>query len=571
MTEVAMTPHLPDERGIKRKISEIESPPPDLKDHSLDKENILESDVSYEVESIESHIHVKGKVFYFIRWKGFSDSENTWEPEENTVDCPDIVKRYWTAHKQKQKEKEKKSPAPKSVEKPKATPSEQTLDCFIHYHLEVDHSLQQLRLLVNGMLDTTTPSSQLPSEDENTFEDDISVELSESSTLISESISTNTLPKTTESHQRYIQLLDNEHPMDEINGTIPLEGNLEKLNDDSSSSTPFGSDVTKVDSFPEIYKNLPPNIRAFYDIVACSKGPVINIVNTVDTAWPPADFKYIDESIWSDSVPRPSPEAVVGCDCKACFGDGSRKDGDFGFSHGCSCAEQADCLIPYDHNGRVIVPFGTPIYECNHLCACGSKCPTRVVQKGRTVKLNIFRTKNKGWGVRAEEYIRKGKFICEYVGEIITSKEAEERAKKDQVFGTTYLFDLDHDVTDEDVVDFTIDSRYYGNISHFFNHSCSPNVHIRAVFIEHWDKRLHRLAFFATKDIRKGEEITFDYNPDYTGDLVLNDDNLQPLSQESDNSTSAPHGLSKVSRHHADLKQFKCHCESPKCRGTIFV
>ena len=43
----------------------------------------------------------------------------------------------------------------------------------------------------------------------------------------------------------------------------------------------------------------------------------------------------------------------------------------------------------------------------------------------------IYRTDNGcGWGVKALENIKKGSFVVEYVGEVITSEEAEERGEK---------------------------------------------------------------------------------------------------------------------------------------------
>ena len=46
------------------------------------------------------------------------------------------------------------------------------------------------------------------------------------------------------------------------------------------------------------------------------------------------------------------------------------------------------------------------------------------------IKLAIFKTDNGcGWGVKTLENIRKGTFVVEYVGEVITSEEAEERGK----------------------------------------------------------------------------------------------------------------------------------------------
>ena len=64
-------------------------------------------------------------------------------------------------------------------------------------------------------------------------------------------------------------------------------------------------------------------------------------------------------------------------------------------------------------------------------CKCGPKCTNRVVQKGRKYKLCIYRTSNGcGWGVKTLENIKEGAFVVEYVGEVITSEEAEQRGKK---------------------------------------------------------------------------------------------------------------------------------------------
>lgn len=54
---------------------------------------------------------------------------------------------------------------------------------------------------------------------------------------------------------------------------------------------------------------------------------------------------------------------------------------------------------------RVVVPPGTPIFECNKYCQCGIECSNRVVQDGTVSLTNsqmcIFRTvDDKGWGVK---------------------------------------------------------------------------------------------------------------------------------------------------------------------------
>lgn len=38
------------------------------------------------------------------------------------------------------------------------------------------------------------------------------------------------------------------------------------------------------------------------------------------------------------------------------------------------------------------------IYECHSGCACSAECPNRVVERGRRIPLQIFRTEGRGWG-----------------------------------------------------------------------------------------------------------------------------------------------------------------------------
>ena len=58
----------------------------------------------YSVEKIVKKRVVEGRIQYLLKWVGYPDSENTWEPEDN-LDCPDLIEQFekqqQTLHKKK--------------------------------------------------------------------------------------------------------------------------------------------------------------------------------------------------------------------------------------------------------------------------------------------------------------------------------------------------------------------------------------------------------------------------------------------------------------------------------------
>jgi len=72
------------------------------------------SDEEYEVEKIIEKRIKKGKVEYYVKWKGWDDEgDNTWEPVDN-LDCPDLIQEYEKKNKDKDEKKGEKRKAESS-------------------------------------------------------------------------------------------------------------------------------------------------------------------------------------------------------------------------------------------------------------------------------------------------------------------------------------------------------------------------------------------------------------------------------------------------------------------------
>ncbi|XP_041451361.1 chromobox protein homolog 1-like [Drosophila obscura] len=76
---------------------------------------------SYVVHRVEDKRFVNGRTEYFLRWRGYPASENTWEPAEN-LDCPALIAKYEKSVRLQKKQKKKKQQQPENRVATVATP-----------------------------------------------------------------------------------------------------------------------------------------------------------------------------------------------------------------------------------------------------------------------------------------------------------------------------------------------------------------------------------------------------------------------------------------------------------------
>jgi SET domain-containing protein len=147
-------------------------------------------------------------------------------------------------------------------------------------------------------------------------------------------------------------------------------------------------------------------------------------------------------------------------------------------------------------------------------------------------KFEVRRSKIHGSGVFAAKNIKKGEFIIEYKGLLRSHQEVDAAYDGENETGHTFLFTLNED--------FVVDANIKGNEARWINHSCDPNCDSEHVDAEDGDKSKDRIEIKALRDIKAGEELSYNY------------------------------GIRLGERHTPKLKKlWACLCGSPKCSGTM--
>ena len=121
-------------------------------------------------------------------------------------------------------------------------------------------------------------------------------------------------------------------------------------------------------------------------------------------------------------------------------------------------------------------------------------------------------------GLYANCNIKRGTKIIEYKGKLVTVKNSEKDPKFDNS-KAIYLFGINKK--------YDLDGNFSFNTARLINHSCEPNCEVFGKGLKIW--------IFAMKNIKKGEELSYDYGFSFD----------------------------------QDYKNYPCNCGSKNCAGYI--
>lgn len=147
-------------------------------------------------------------------------------------------------------------------------------------------------------------------------------------------------------------------------------------------------------------------------------------------------------------------------------------------------------------------------------------------------KIAARKSRIHGNGVFAVLPLKKGERVIEYKGRRRRHAEVDRDEAGDVETGHTFLFTLSDD--------YVIDANYEGNDARWINHSCAPNCEAVIVEAEGDDRRKDKVVIEALRDIKPGEELTYNY------------------------------GITLAERHTPRLKKiWECRCGARNCTGTM--
>ncbi|KAI9218097.1 hypothetical protein BC828DRAFT_230274 [Blastocladiella britannica] len=143
-------------------------------------------------------------------------------------------------------------------------------------------------------------------------------------------------------------------------------------------------------------------------------------------------------------------------------------------------------------------------------CPVGKRCQNRRFQTKSGAPIEVFDADRKGFGLRTLCDLPAGAFVMEYVGDVITHRKFVRRAREYARAGHSHFYFMSLQP------DQIIDAQQRGSLARFMNHSCAANC-----VTQKWVVGDHlRIGIFTTKPVKRGQELTFDYQFARYGDTA---------------------------------------------------
>ncbi|KAF9899641.1 Eukaryotic translation initiation factor 2 subunit 3 [Linnemannia zychae] len=214
------------------------------------KPNVEEA--TFEIECILGYRNIKGKQEFLVKWLGYPNTDNTWEPLENLDNCSFMVNEYM-----------------------------------------ISFGIDQLR--------TRAQEAQSPHNPRPTVQDTFSraaiMDAEAESNSFHSNIRSTLSPLSRSTSLNYYSRRSAEQSRDSTRSCSPDSLRL------------VGSETTG-------YANAHTlELRLFERLFEESRGPRIIVENTVDDAGRPEEFRYINDSVYGPGVQPPNPDFIDSCSC----------------------------------------------------------------------------------------------------------------------------------------------------------------------------------------------------------------------------------------------------------------
>ncbi|KAK0608887.1 hypothetical protein LWI29_037506 [Acer saccharum] len=295
----------------------------------------------------------------------------------------------------------------------------------------------------------------------------------------------------------------------------------------------MGSVILK---FAETLRTRPLTVRPkgylSLDISMQKEAMPVLLFNDIDNDHDPLYYEYLAKTVFPPFVYNYNNQegaTGTGCSCVS------------GCTYGCLCAMKNGGEFAYDNNGSLL--RGKPlIFECGPFCQCPPNCRNRVSQKGSRHRLEVFRSRETGYGVRSLDLIHAGDFICEYTGVVLTMEQAQIFAMNGDnlVYPNRFIArwaewgDLSRVLPDYmppsypsiPPLDFAMDVSRMRNAACYISHSVTPNVLVQYVLYDHNNLMFPHIMLFALENIPPMRELSLDYGvgvaaDEWTGKLAI--------------------------------------------------